>query len=217
MAEPDAKRLDVWLVEDHEELRATVGEVIETDPEMTCSSSFATCEEALAALQKESPPQVVLMDIVLPGMNGIEGVRRMRSISPATQVIMLTVYEDDDNVFESLCAGACGYLLKGGSTEKILQAIREVRAGGAPMSAHIAKRVLNLFTKMVRSQADYALTGREKEILQLLVSGLPQKMIADKLFLSPFTVGTHLKNIYVKLQVHSGTAAVAKALKENLL
>jgi DNA-binding NarL/FixJ family response regulator len=130
---------------------------------------------------------------------------------------MLTVYEDDDKVFQSLCAGASGYLLKGGSTEKILQAIREVEAGGAPMSVHIAKRVLNLFTKMVTPQADYALTGREKEILQLLVSGLTQKMIAEKLFLSPFTVGTHLKNIYAKLQVHSSTAAVAKALKEHLV
>jgi DNA-binding NarL/FixJ family response regulator len=217
MAKPDHKYLDVWVIEDNDEMRETLVEVIDSDPELMCSLNFVKCEDAIAALQKESPPQVMLMDIGLPGMSGIEGVRRVRAISPATQILMLTIYEDDANIFESLCAGAAGYLLKGGSTEKIIAAIKEARQGGAPMNAHIAKKVLAMFTKLVSPQADYALTEREKEILNLLVSGKPQKQIAEKLFLSPFTIATHIKNIYVKLQVHSRSEAVAKALKERLI
>jgi DNA-binding NarL/FixJ family response regulator len=217
MVKADRKYLDVWVIEDNDELRATLVEVIDSDAEMMCSLSFVRCEEALAALQKESPPQVMLMDIGLPGMSGIEGVRRIRAISPATQILMLTIYEDDANVFESLCAGAAGYLLKSGSTGQIITAIKEARDGGAPMNAQIAKKVLTMFTKIVAPHADYALTAREKEILNLLVSGKPLKQIADTLFLSPFTIATHMKNIYAKLHVHSRSEAVAKALKERLL
>jgi len=217
MAKPNHKYLDVWVIEDNDEMRETLVEVIDSDPEMMCSLSFVKCEDAITALQKESPPQVMLMDIGLPGMSGIEGVRRVRAISPATQILMLTIYEDDANVFESLCAGAAGYLLKGGSTDKIIAAIKEARQGGAPMNAQIAKKVLAMFTKIVSPQADYSLTEREKEILNLLVSGKPQKQIAEKLFLSPLTIATHIKNIYAKLQVHSRSEAVAKALRERLI
>jgi len=214
---PNHKYIDAWVVEDNNELRATLAEVIDSDAEMMCSMNFAKCEDALAALQHESPPQIMLMDIGLPGMSGIEGVRRIHSISPATQFIMLTIYEDDDNVFQSLCAGATGYLVKGGSTDKVIDAIKEVCCGGAPMSAQIAKKVLTMFTHLVAPHADYALTGREKEILGLLVSGKSQKQSAEKLFLSPFTIATHMKNIYAKLHVHCRSEAVAKALKEHLL
>jgi DNA-binding NarL/FixJ family response regulator len=217
MVKPDDQYLDVWVIEDNDEMRATLVEVIDSDAEMMCSLNFVRCEEALAALQHESPPQVLLMDIGLPGMSGIEGVRRVRAISPATQILMLTIYEDDANVFESLCAGASGYLLKGGSTGNIITAIKEVQAGGAPMNASIAKKVLTMFTKLVVSHADYALTEREKEILNLLVAGKSQKQIAEALFLSPFTIATHTKNIYAKLHVHCRSEAVAKALKEHLL
>lgn len=217
MAKPDHKYLDVWVIEDNDELRATLVEVIDSDAEMMCSLNFVKCEEALAALKNESPPQIVLMDIGLPGMSGIEGVRRIHSISPATQFIMLTIYEDDAKVFESLCAGASGYLLKGGSTDKIITAIKELQAGGAPMNAHIAKKVLTMFTHLVAPHTDYALTEREKEILTLLVSGKSQKQIAAALFISPFTIATHMKNIYAKLHVHSRSEAVAKALQERLL
>jgi DNA-binding NarL/FixJ family response regulator len=217
MPKPIHTYLDVWVIEDNDEMRATLVEVIDSDPEMMCSLNFARCEDALAALKNESPPQIILMDIGLPGMSGIEGVRRIHSISPATQFIMLTIYEDDAKVFESLCAGANGYLLKVGSTEKIIAAIKEVQAGGAPMNAHIAKKVLAMFTKVVSPQADYALTEREKEILNLLVAGKQQKQIADQLFLSPFTIATHMKNLYAKLHVHSRSEAVAKALRERLL
>jgi len=217
MSKPNHTYLDVWVIEDNDELRATLVEVVDSDAEMMCSLNFVTCEGALAALKNESPPQIILMDIGLPGMSGIEGVRRIHSISPATQFIMLTIYEDDAKVFESLCAGANGYLLKGGSTDKIIAAIKEVQAGGAPMNAHIAKKVLTMFTHLVAPHADYSLTEREKEILTQLVSGKAQKQIAAVLFLSPFTIATHMKNIYVKLHVHCRSEAVAKALKEHLL
>jgi DNA-binding NarL/FixJ family response regulator len=217
MSKLDHKYLDLWVVEDNDEMRATLVEVIDSDAEMMCSLNFAKCEDALEALQHESPPQVMLMDIGLPGMSGIEGVRRIRAISPATQIIMLTIYEDDANVFESLCAGAAGYLLKSGSTDKIIAAIKEAQAGGVPMNTQIAKKVLTMFTKFAAPQADYALTNREKEILNLLVAGKSQKQIAEQIFLSPFTIATHMKNIYSKLHVHSRSEVVVKALKERLI
>ncbi len=211
------KHIDVWVIEDNDELRSILVEVVDRDKSMLCSGDFANCEDALKQLKNESPPNVILMDIVLPGMSGIEGVRRIKAISPATQLIMLTVYGDNDKVFESICAGASGYLLKGGSTDEIIAAIKDVLVGGAPMNAQIARKVLDMFAKFVSPQADYALTKREKEILELLVDGLSQKQMAAKLNLSPHTIDTHIKNIYAKLHVHSCTEAVAKALKERLI
>jgi DNA-binding NarL/FixJ family response regulator len=209
--------IDVWIIEDNNELRETLTEVINNAPDMMCSLNFDYCENAIESLQTESPPQIILMDIGLPGMSGIEGVRHIKAISPTTNIIMLTVFEDNDKIFESLCAGASGYLLKRISGDKILEAIRDAWEGGAPMNAQIARKVLTMFTSLVAPQANYSLTSREKEILDLLVSGLSQKMIADKLFLSPFTIGTHIKNIYSKMQVHSRSEVVAKALKEKLI
>jgi len=209
--------IDVWIIEDNEELRATLVEIVDSDPELMSSLNFSNCEDAITAMATESPPQILLMDIGLPGMSGIEGVRYIKKISPSTIIIMLTIYEDDHKVFESICAGASGYLLKRATGEQIVKAIKEANCDGAPMSAQIARRVLTMFAKLVEPHADYALTVREKEILQFLVSGLSQKMIAEKLFLSPFTIGTHIKNVYAKLQVHSRGQAVAKALKERLI
>jgi DNA-binding NarL/FixJ family response regulator len=209
--------IDVWIIEDNKDLLSALTEVVNSTPGMNCSRNFTNCEDVIATLKEESPPQVMLMDIGLPGMSGIEGVRHVKTISPATQVVMITVYEDNDKVFESICAGASGYLLKRVSSEKIIEAIREAHMGGAPMNAQIARKVLTMFTKLIAPQGDYALTTREREILNFLVSGLSQKMIADKLILSIFTIGTHIKNVYTKLQVHSRGEAVAKALKENLI
>jgi DNA-binding NarL/FixJ family response regulator len=217
MSNPQSKTIDVWVVEDNDEYRAILVEVVNNAEGMKCPQSFAGCEEALAALEVESPPQVVLLDIGLPGMSGIDGIDLIKALSPATEIIMLTVYEDNDKIFQSICAGASGYLVKKHSADKIAACIREAYEGGAPMNAQIARRVLTMFSKMITPRGNYALTQREKEILNLLVAGLSQKMIADKLFLSPLTVPTHMKNIYAKLQVHSRTEAVTKALKENLI
>lgn len=211
------KTIDVWVIEDNEEYRTSLVEVVDHGEGTICSLNFTTCEEAIKTLKKESPPQVILMDIGLPGMSGIEGIRQIKTISPATEIIMLTVYEDNDKIFRSICAGASGYMLKRLSTGKIVEAIKDVYAGGAPINTQIARKVLTMFSKMVEPQADYALTKRELEILELLVSGLSQKMIAAKLYLSPLTIPTHMKNIYAKMQVHSRTEAVTKALKEHLI
>ena len=209
--------IDVWIVEDNTNLRETVGELLTLQSGLRCALAAASGEEAMAALDRGEVPQVVLMDLGLPGMSGIEGIRRIRAVSPASQVIVLTVQETDDAVFEALCAGACGYLLKPASGERIVEAIRTALSGGAPMNAFIARKVLTMFGRLARPRGDYSLTRRERELLQLLCEEKTQKEIADALFVSPHTVDTHLRNIYGKLHVHSRTGAVAKALREGLI
>lgn len=219
MNERTAKKQEthVWIVEDNAFLRDTVAELVEEQPDMHCTSAVSSCEEALQNLERGQVPHLVLMDLGLPGMDGIEGTGRIKAASPVSHVVVLSVHEDDDKVFEALCAGACGYLLKPASSEEIVRAIRTAVSGGAPMDAFIARKVLTMFTRYVRPQADYGLTEREREILDLLTREHTQKEIAAALFLSPHTVDTHLRNIYAKLQVHSRSGAVAKALKERLL
>ncbi|MGH7450321.1 MAG: response regulator [bacterium] len=209
--------IEVWVIEDNPEYRRTLDALINRAADMKCARQFVACEEAISALSTESPPQVILLDIGLPGMSGVEGVQHFKAVSPSSQIIMLTVYEDDDNIFKSICAGASGYLVKRLSGGKILEAIRDTITGGAPMNAPIARKVLNMFARFVKPTSDYDLTKREKEILDLLVAGETQKMIAGCLNLSAHTIGTHIKNIYVKLQVHSRGEVVAKALRENLI
>ena len=209
--------IDVWVVEDNEEYRSVLVEVINSAPDIKCSQSFVRCEQAIAALEVESPPQVMLMDIILPGMSGIAGIQPIKSLSPSTVIIMLTVCEDNGMIFRSLCVGASGYLLKKSPGVKIVESIREAHAGGAPMTAQIARKVLDAFTLTATPHDDYALTWREKDILQLVVDGLSPKMIAGKLTLSLHTVTTHMRNIYAKLHVHSRSEAVVKALREHLL
>jgi DNA-binding NarL/FixJ family response regulator len=208
--------IEVWVVEDNAFLRETVAELIDQEPDMR-ARAFGSCEEALAPVERGEIPGVVLMDLGLPGMNGVEGIARMRATSPVTQIVVLTVHEDDDNVFDALCAGASGYLLKPASAATVVSAVRTAVSGGAPMNAFIASKVLKLFAHYARPRADYGLTDREREILQLLVQEMSQKKIATRLGLSPHTVDTHLRNIYSKLHVHSRSGAVAKALQERLL
>lgn len=211
------KVIDVWIVEDNQPFRDTVVELLEQRPGMRCSVSAGTCELALETLERGQVPQVVLMDLELPGMSGLDGIGRIKAISPSSQIVVLTVHEDDDRIFRALCAGASGYLLKPGSGEKIVEAIETALAGGAPMNAFVARRVLDMFTQYSRPRGDYNLTAREREILHLLVEAYSQKQIAKALSLSPHTVDTHLRNIYAKLHVHSQGGAVAKALTERLL
>jgi len=210
-------RIGVWVVEDNEYLRETVVELVDGQAEMCCTLAADSSEVALESLERDPIPQVVLMDLGLPGMGGVAGIRQIKSRSPTTHIVVLTVHEDDDNVFEALCSGACGYLLKPASTDRIIEAIHLALSGGAPMSAFIARKVLRLFRHHVRPRADYGLTDREREILHLLVEDHTQKEISEKLFISPHTVDTHLRNIYAKLQVHSRSGAIVKALRERLL
>jgi len=212
-----ADQISLWIVEDDDLFRNTICSVINGTEDIRCEQSFSSCEDALKVLEKEYAPEVVLMDIGLPGMDGTEGVKHIKSISPATDIIILTIHEEDEKVFKAICSGANGYLLKSSTGEEIILAVKEVLGGGAPMNAQIARKVLTMFSKIAAPKGDYRLTEREKEILKLTTEGLTKQNIADKLFLSFYTIDTHLKNIYTKLQVHTRSGAVAKVLKENLL
>lgn len=209
-------RITVWLVEDNETFRNTVARALLRVPTIDCAQRFPNAEDALDALQAGGMPNVILLDIELPGINGVEAVKRIKSLSPATKIIMFTVVDSDDKIFNAICAGASGYLLKTSAAQKITEAIHEVHGGGAPMTPKVARSVLDMFARIPQPVEDYGLTDREREILELTVSGLIKKEIADKLSLSYHTVDTHLRNIYTKLHVHTRGGAVAKALKERL-
>jgi len=174
-------------------------------------------EEAIAKLGRE-PPDIVLTDIGLPGMDGIEGIKILRDQFPNLPCIALSVYDDDERIFAALCAGAVGYLLKNTQPARLLESLREVQAGGAPMSPEVARRVITLFQNFTPPKnASYHLTPQEKELLKLLVEGHSYKTAAYHLDLSIHTVSFHLRNVYEKLQVHSKSEAVAKALREQIV
>ncbi len=206
----------VWIIEDNKYFRSTIEDLLNSTERFDCKAGFSNCEDAIDALSKEPPPDVILLDIGLPGMSGVEGIRHIKSISPNTAVIIQTVHDDNENVFNSLTAGASGYILKTSSKEKIIESIDEVMQGGAPMNGQIAKKVLDVFKNLSAPVKEYQLTERETEVLHSLVDGKTKRQIADSLFLSYHTVDNHIRNIYTKLHVHSRTAAVAKAVKEKL-
>ena len=207
----------VAIVEDDAEMRETLQRLISTTDGFDCVGVFENCEAALLFFKSEQP-DVILMDINLPGMSGIDGVKLIKSMYPKINVIMLTVYQDDDNIFRSICAGAMGYLQKRTSKDVLLNAIHEVYTGGAPMNASIARRVIELFRKTAAPiPSESSLTQREMQILESLVDGGSYKMIAEKHFISVETVRNHIKHIYEKLHVHSKSEAVAKALKERIV
>jgi DNA-binding NarL/FixJ family response regulator len=207
----------VVIIEDEKEVRNGFSFIIENTEGFTCIGDFKSYEEALVSLV--ASPDVLLSDIGLSGMSGIDGVRLFREKFPSSAVIMLTVYSDDDKIFRSLCNGASGYVLKKEPPARILDAIREVHAGGAPMSPEIAMRVLTAFRALSppKPQADTLLSRREEEVLQELVQGNSYKSTADHLFISIHTVRFHIRSIYEKLHVHSKSEAVAKALKDRLV
>ncbi|HLH53101.1 MAG TPA: response regulator transcription factor [Verrucomicrobiae bacterium] len=205
--------ITVSIVEDNDQLRATLARVISRAEGFRCLSQYGDAESALTGLLQE-PPEVVLMDINLPGMNGVECVRRLKQALPATQVVMLTVYEDTENIFNALAAGAAGYLLKRTKSAELLEAIREVHRGGSPMTTHIARKVTQSFHRAGPSpQPTENLSEREQEVLDCLSQGFLYKEIAEKLGISYETVHTYIRRIYEKLQVRTRTEAVAKFLK----
>jgi DNA-binding NarL/FixJ family response regulator len=208
--------INVWLVEDNEVYRGAIAQALNLTPGLRCSGAFGSCENALHRLREDDPPEVILLDIGLPGLSGLDGIQEFKALSPATHIIILTVFEDTDKIFRAICAGASGYLLKASTAEKIAQAIREVLGGGAPMTPQIARSVLSLFARIAGPPPDQGLSLRETATLELLVQGLTTKEIADRLDLSIHTVDTHLRNIYRKLHVHSRAGAVAKALHARL-
>lgn len=207
----------MWIVEDNPEYRATVQELVGSAEGLSAPHAFPSGEDLFEFLNHHFAPEVMLVDIGLPGMSGIEVVRRMHRLAPDTRLVMLTIHEDNDRIFEAICSGACGYLLKTAMPDAILQAVHEALHGGAPMTPQIARRVLNLFTQVRAPAWDYDLTDRERDVLRELIEGKTKKQMGKSLFLSEHTVDTHLRSIYNKLHVHSRTEAVVKAIKENLV
>ena len=211
-------RAAVWVIEDSARYRDTVSALIERSERLHCTRVFGDCESALAVLDDgQDLPRLILMDLGLPGMSGIDGIRHIRQRTPSIPVVMLTVHQSNDRIFEAICAGASGYLLKSATFEEILRGLENVLDGGAAINGQIARRVLEMFSRMATPQADYGLSDRERQILQLLVDGHTKTQIAEQIFLSPHTIDTHVRNIYTKLHVNNRSGAVAKALREHLL
>jgi DNA-binding NarL/FixJ family response regulator len=210
--------ITVSIVEDNEQLRATLARLISRSDGFQCLSNYGDAESALAALPGVKP-EVVLVDINLPGMNGVEFVGKLKQAAPEILPVMLTAYEDTDNIFNALAAGAAGYLLKRAPRSELLEAIREVKRGGSPMTTHIARKVVQSFQRTAAAAAprtgDTAsvLSTREQEVLDLLSQGFLYKEIAEKLSISYETVHTYIRRIYEKLQVRTRTEAVAKFLR----
>jgi len=205
----------IAIVEDNKTIRESLTEFVQTDPELNCICTCGTAEEALKVLPKFKP-EIVLMDIQLPKMSGIECTAQLKQLLPAVQIIMVTVYEDTDRIFKALRAGACGYLLKRCAPEDLVAAIREVRQGGAPMAREIARKVIASFQEPLTTAAEVEdLSPREREILELLAEGFPNKQIASRMGVTDGTVRWHLRHVYHKLHVRSRTEAALKFRSAN--
>ena len=206
----------VIIFDDNDSLRDSVAMLLQDTPDFTLAGSYSHCLGVIENIN-DTKPDVVLMDIDMPGMNGIEGVKLIRKNFPGIQILMLTVFNDDEKVFAAIKAGAGGYILKNAEPKNLLHAISEVYNGGAPMTPDIARKVLYQFqNNLTQEEEDYHLSIREKEVLGLLVDGLSYKMIASKLNITYDTVRAHMKKIYEKLHVASMTEAVAKAINQKL-
>jgi DNA-binding NarL/FixJ family response regulator len=209
--------LKVGIIEDQPKIREGLRSLIDGTDGYRCVGSFGSMEEALAKVNSDLP-DVLLVDIGLPGMSGIEGTRRLKDQHPGLAVMMLTVYDDDRRIFDAMCAGACGYLLKKTPPARLLESLKEVVGGGAPMSPEVARRVVALFREIrPPDEANYQLTPHEIRILALLVEGYNYKTAGDELGVSINTIRFHMRSIYEKLQVHSKSEAVAKALRNRVI
>ena len=209
--------IKVVLIEDLRDVREGLAVLINGSAGFRCLASFRTMEDALRSIDGQMP-DVVLTDIGLPGISGVEGIRILKERHPELPIVALTVYDDDEDVFDALCAGASGYLLKNTPPARLLESLKEVVSGGAPMSPEVARRVIKLFREFrPPDRSPSRLTQQETELLKLIVDGHSYKTAAVKLDISTSTVSFHLQNIYNKLQVHSKTEAVAKALRNHLV
>lgn len=218
--DPLPAKQSVWLIEDSAAFRQTVARVIATLPGFECTAQFRRCEEALAQLAAPvpgAPPAIVLLDVGLPGMSGLEGVTRIKDLAPQTQIVILTVFDDDDKVYRAICAGASGYLLKGAPLDDLAAALDAVSRGGSPMTPRVARRVLEMFSRFAPREANApALSPRERQIVEGMADGLTNKEIAARLGLSAHTTDAYTRTIYEKLHVNSRGGAVAKAVRQRL-
>jgi len=210
--------IKVAIFEDNRSLREGLAAMIGGTPGFECTGTFPNCNNILKNIS-QAKPDVVLMDIEMPGINGIEAVAMIKEEFPEIKILMETIFDDDEKIFNSICAGAEGYILKHTTPAEMMEAIKEIYEGGSPMTPSVANRVL----KMVKTRPEsgnkesFDLSSREKEILTCLVKGMSYKMIADTCFISIETVNVHIKNIYKKLQVHSKSEAVVKAIKGKIV
>ena len=209
--------IKVAIIEDLRDVREGLAILIDGTSGFECVGRYRSVEEAIAKVARQEP-NIILTDIGLPGIDGIEGIRILRRELPEASFLALSVYDDDERIFAALCAGACGYLLKNTEPARLIESLKEVASGGAPMSPEVARKVVTLFRDFAPpSHADYHLTPQETELLRLLTEGHSYKTAARQLKISFHTVSFHLRNVYEKLQVHSKSEAVIKALRENLV
>jgi len=217
LRESEPAIIAVAVIEDEREVREGVALLIDGAAGSRCVGAYRSMEEALAELGEKSP-DAVLVDIGLPGISGIEGIRILKERFPGVTLLAFTVYDDDESIFDALCAGASGYLLKNIAPDRLLESLREVVSGGAPMSPEVARKVIKLFREVrPPHRAAHRLTPQETEIVKLLVEGHSYKTAAFELGISLNTVSFHLRNVYAKLQVHSKSEAVSKALRDRIV
>lgn len=210
----------VWLVEDSDAYRKAVSRTLARSPGLSCDYDFRSAEDLMLTMGKGNVPDVILLDVQLPGDDGISSLPSIRSLAPSSKVIVLTAFDDSEKIYNAICAGASGYLLKSADTDEIVKAINEVLTGGAPMTPSVARKVLHCLSGFPHTRLKkqrYSLTEREKRILRLMTEGLLKKEIADSIGISSHTVNTHIRRIYDKLQVNTNTGAVAKAIRESIV
>ncbi|MCP5536929.1 MAG: response regulator transcription factor [Akkermansiaceae bacterium] len=208
--------MNIWLVEDDSGYRRTLQRLLNREEKMACGQVFSSCNTLFEALATESHPDLVMMDLGLPGMGGVEGIQKLAELAPDVAVVVLTVFSEKEKVLDALDAGAAGYLLKSATPKEIIRGLKDVFEGGAALSPAVAKTVIREM-HISKPTEQFGLSQREMEVIKLLAEGLAVKQIADELGVSYFTVNFHVKNLYKKLHVQSQSGAVAKAFRSGLL
>ena len=210
--------ISVWLIDDDEEFSIVASSAIGLSSTIHCDKCFTRCEAALEALTaNEHKPDVILLDIDMPGMNGLDAIEPLKKLSPASHILMLTIYDQDQNIMRAIAAGATGYLLKASRSSEVVSAIQAAVSGGVPMHPQVVRKLLRMFALQDLPNVDYGITPKEKEILRYVVEGLTTESIAKRADISFHTADTHIKHIYSKLDVHTRSALATKALKERLI
>ncbi len=208
--------ISIALVEDDEEIRKGIQTYLNGQKRFVCNFSFGSVEELLRSLNYSNSPNVIIMDLGLPGMSGIDGIKIVKEKYPEIDIIVFSIYNDSEKIFESLCAGATGYLLKNTPLQEIKEGIESLAYGGSPMSPQIARKVIDFFNQRTKQKKESPLSAKEKEIVIGLVDGLSYKLIAARMDISIETVRFHIKNIYSKLQVHSKAEVITRSLKGEI-
>lgn len=217
MKQPKSDAINIWLVDDNKIFRKTLANLINQTGGMKTEKVFSSAVDMLSNLKKNNAPDVILLDIGLPHMSGLDAIRKIKVVTQTTSVIMLTIYDDKDKIQRALLSGADGYLLKNVPAKQLMESIPEITNGGAPVSPRVVKKIIGMVSECREPRAEYNLTSREKDILELAIKGLKNEAIAEELIVSRHTVNTHFKNIYIKLQVNSKPGAVAKVLSERII